>query len=112
MPTVFRDSTELIQALENLQNLIFSRGRGSIYLRGLLFQILSLKRGAYLKLGANSSISGKYYWLIEHCLFLFFHSNFCTFAVFVHFSLFKVSMDTVQSGDPCFVLTLNKMIYA
>lgn len=112
MPTVFRDSTELIQALENLQNLIFSRGRGGTYLRGLLFQILSLKRGAYLKLGVNSSISGKYYWLIEHCSFLFFHSNVCTFAVFVHFSLFKVSMDTVQSGGRCFVLTLDKMIYA
>ena len=32
----------------------------------------------------------KYYWSIEHCsLLLFFKSYFCTFPVFVHFSLFK-----------------------
>ena len=47
--------------------LIFSRGRGEgrLFEGGRLLQILSLrrgansKRGAYLKLGANSSIYGK-----------------------------------------------------
>lgn len=34
MATVLRDSTELIQVLENLQNLSFSRGGGGTYLKG------------------------------------------------------------------------------
>ena len=78
----------------------------------------------------------KYYWSIEHCsLLLFFKSYFCTFPVFVHFSLFKKkncpwtqtmdhfhgpspwkwSMYPVQirgpwTRGPCFVLTLWIMV--
>ena len=56
--------------------LIFSRGRGggALIWRGRLLQILSLrrgansKRGAYLKLGANSSIYGKYYFFYQESL--------------------------------------------
>ena len=47
-------------------------GWGALIWKGRRFQILSLrrgansKRGAYLNLGTNSSINGKYYWSIGH----------------------------------------------
>ena len=52
--------------IARVPNLAFSRGRGGgrLFEGGRLFQILSLRRGAYfkrrayLKLGANSSIYG------------------------------------------------------
>ena len=83
-------------------------GWGALIWKGRRFQILSLRRGANskggacLKLGTNSSINGKYYWLIGHfccCWCCVFNLIFVLFLfLFIsHYVKKRVSMDRVQN---------------